>query len=134
MHAHRESLRRGWARLLLLAVVLAVPLSASAQSQLTVVSFGGSYQEAQRKAFFEPFAKAAGVKLVEDEWAGQMAKLRAMVQSGNVTWDVLSISDGQLPLACDEGLVEMSPSSAARRTSFRGGSIRAASARPSRPS
>jgi len=29
-----------------------------------------------------------------------------MVQSGKVTWDVLLISDGQLSLACDEGLVE----------------------------
>jgi putative spermidine/putrescine transport system substrate-binding protein len=106
MRAHRGLLRWGWTGLSLLAFVLAVPLSVDAQGQLTVVSFGGSYQEAQRKAFFEPFAKAAGVKIIEDEWAGQMAKLRAMVQSGNVTWDVLSISDGQLPLACDEGLVE----------------------------
>lgn len=79
---------------------------AHADGELTITSFGGAYQEAQRKALFAPFAKDQNVKLLEDEWGGQMAKLRTMVQSGKVTWDVLLISDGQLPLACDEGLVE----------------------------
>ncbi|MCL4744129.1 MAG: ABC transporter substrate-binding protein [Burkholderiaceae bacterium] len=59
-----------------------------------------------RKSVFEPFTKATGIQIVEDEWSGQMAKLRAMVQSGNVTWDVLEVSDGQSDRACDEGLVE----------------------------
>lgn len=95
-----------YAGLAALVVVLVTPISAMAQGRLTTTSFGGSYQEAQRKAFFEPFAKDTGVKVLEDSWSGEMAKLRAMVQSGNVTWDVLAISDGQLPLACDEGLVE----------------------------
>jgi putative spermidine/putrescine transport system substrate-binding protein len=106
MRRRRTVLSGSWSGLALVVLVLAVPLSAGAQGALTAVSFGGSYQAAQRKAFFEPFAKASGIKVVEDEWHGEMAKLRAMVQSGNVTWDVLSISDGQLPLACDEGLVE----------------------------
>ena len=79
---------------------------ALAAGQLTITSFGGAYQEAQRKALFQPFAKEQSVEVLEDEWGGQMAKLRTMVQSGKVTWDVLLISDGQLPLACDEGLVE----------------------------
>lgn len=90
----------------LVMVLLVGSGSAMADGRLTVTSFGGSYQEAQRKAWFEPFAKANDVELLEDEWSGEMAKLRAMVQSGNVTWDVMAISDGQLPLACDEGLVE----------------------------
>lgn len=113
MRRHRaRPLAAFWAVALLVAGVLLVtfvarvPLGVSAERQLTVVSFGGAYQAAQRKAFVEPFAKATGVKVIEDEWHGEMAKLRAMVQSGNVTWDVLAISDGQLPLACDEGLVE----------------------------
>lgn len=107
MRAHRANcLTPFWIGVWLVASLASAPVPANAQGQLTVVSFGGSYQEAQRKAFFEPFAKATGVKVIEDEWHGEMAKLRAMVQSGNVTWDVLAISDGQLPLACDEGLVE----------------------------
>jgi len=87
-------------------VLATASTAANAEGRLTITSFGGSYQEAQRKALFAPFAKEQKVEVLEDEWAGQMAKLRSMVQSGNVTWDVLLISDGQLPLACDEGLVE----------------------------
>lgn len=79
---------------------------ASADGQMTFTSFGGAYQEAQRKAFIEPFAAETGTNVLEDEWSGEMAKLRTMVQSGNVSWDLLLMSDGQLPLACDEGLVE----------------------------
>ena len=48
-------------------------MTAAAQAQardLTVTSWGGSYQDAQRKVFFEPFTQATGIKLVEDSWDG----------------------------------------------------------------
>src|SRR5258707_11657222 len=61
----------------------------STPRELVVVSYGGSYQEAQRKAIFEPFEKATGIKIKEAEWSGEYAKLKAMVDSGNVTWDVV---------------------------------------------
>lgn len=88
-----------------LTTVLIVP-SSIAQEKVTVVTFGGAVAEALRKAVFEPFTKATGIQVVEDEWSGQMAKLRAMVQSGSVTWDVLEVSGGQSDRACDEGLIE----------------------------
>lgn len=56
---------------------------------LTVVSWGGSYQAAQRKAYFEPFADEFGIKVVEDSPAGS-TKIMAMVKSGKVTWDVVA--------------------------------------------
>ncbi len=55
---------------------------------LTVVSWGGSYQEAQRKAYFEPFAKEFGIKIVEDSPAS-ISKVIAMVKAKKVTWDVV---------------------------------------------
>ena len=94
------------AALFFVAFGIATPTVWAAEKTLTITSFGGSVQKAQRKAFFEPFAKKYGVKILEDEWHGDMAKLRAMVQSGNITWDVLDISGGQLELGCDEGLLE----------------------------
>ena len=36
---------------------LSASVPASADGKLTITSFGGSYQEAQRKAWYEPFAK-----------------------------------------------------------------------------
>ena len=57
---------------------------------LTIVSWGGSFQEAQRKAFFEPFAKEFGINVVEDSPSDQ-AKIKAMVKTKNVTWDVVDL-------------------------------------------
>lgn len=88
----------------LFALTARVP--AHAQERITVVTFGGALAQAQRKAYFEPFTKATGIQIVEDEWSGDMAKLRAMVQSKNVSWDVIDVSDGQTDRACDEGLIE----------------------------
>jgi len=42
------------------------PWIARAQSkQLVVCSWGGAYQEAQRKTMFQPFEKETGIKIVE---------------------------------------------------------------------
>jgi spermidine/putrescine-binding protein len=46
-----------------LAAALAMP--ALAAESLTVVSWGGAYQDSVRKAFFEPFMKESGDKIVD---------------------------------------------------------------------
>ena len=56
----------------------------------TVSSWGGSFQEAQRKAFFAPFSKEFGIEIVEDS-PPKNPKIVAMVKAGNVTWDVCDI-------------------------------------------
>lgn len=78
---------------------------ASAQ-ELTVVSWGGALQEAQTKAFMDPYAAATGTKIVQDSWSGELAKLRAMVDSGNVVWDVVDMDPQSAASACDQGLLE----------------------------
>jgi putative spermidine/putrescine transport system substrate-binding protein len=67
-------------------------LSGQAQQQTTggtlvVSSFGGQYQEAQRKAFFEPYAKRYGVRVVEDT-NPSLERLQAEVRSGRPSIDV----------------------------------------------
>jgi len=49
--------------------------TALAASDLAVTSWGGAYQMSQRKAFFEPYAKANGVKVTEEEYNGEIAKM-----------------------------------------------------------
>ncbi|MBV8578461.1 MAG: ABC transporter substrate-binding protein, partial [Acetobacteraceae bacterium] len=50
------------ARSILAAVMLATLTSISAQaSDLTIVSRGGFYQEAQREIYFKPFTEATGI-------------------------------------------------------------------------
>ena len=57
-------------------------------SSLNVVSWGGAYQAAQRQAYFLPFQDRFGIQLVEDSPV-EYAKIRSMVETGNVTWDVV---------------------------------------------
>jgi len=78
---------------------------AQAADELTVTSWGGAYQDSQRKAFMEPFI-AAGNKITEAEYNGEIAKLRAMVEAKNVTWDVVDVDTQTALNACAEGTLE----------------------------
>ena len=95
---------------MLMAGVAAIALSAAkpaaAEDQLTVVSWGGAYQESQREAFMKPFQKDTGTKITEEEYNGEIAKIRAMVQSNSVTWDVIDIDTQTALAACSEGILE----------------------------
>lgn len=62
---------------------------AAGPAQVVVASYGGSFQDAQAKAFFDPYARATGAKVIGTTGTGH-AKIKAMVTSGNVTWDVVS--------------------------------------------
>lgn len=90
-----------------LALLAAVPLGTAAARDLTVVSWGGTYQDAQRQIFFEPFMADTGIKLVEDSWNGGVGTLRAKVEGGNADWDVVQVEAEELYLGCDEGLFEL---------------------------
>ncbi|WFU71225.1 ABC transporter substrate-binding protein [Bradyrhizobium sp. CB2312] len=79
---------------------------ALAADQFTVVSWGGAFQVAQRKAFFEPFTKETGIKITEDEYNGEIAKVRAMVESKSVSWDVINEYSLWTIELCNQGLVE----------------------------
>lgn len=63
--------------------------AAGLEGELTFVSFGGAYQEAQTVAMVDPFMAAnTGVSVAQDE-PTDYAKIQQMVDSGNVTWDVV---------------------------------------------
>ena len=99
--------RRSTSHLVLAAVagVLVAPF-AMAQDTLTVVSWGGAYQESQRKAYYEPFMAETGIKIIEAEWTGDIAQVRAMSESGNVTWDVIDTGAAEGIAGCDQGFLE----------------------------
>lgn len=90
----------------LLGTALVQVKPAFADDQLAITGWGGAFQLSQRKAFFEPFTKATGIKIVEDEYNGEVAKVRAMVETKAVSWDVLDVSGGNAIQMCAEGIVE----------------------------
>lgn len=78
----------------------------SAADSLTIASWGGAYQESQSKAYFEPFRKETGSTIVTDEWSGETAKLKGMVETGAVSWDVVDVEPGHALQGCEEGWLE----------------------------
>lgn len=57
---------------------------------LTVASYGGAYQEAQAKAMFDRLP--AGLSVRQDSPSSD-AKIIAMADAGNVTWDIVVVAD-----------------------------------------
>ena len=55
--------------------------SASARD-LTVVSWGGNYQDAQRKIYFKPFSKVTGKPVLDEAWDGGIGVLQSKVKAG----------------------------------------------------
>ena len=80
-------------------------LAASAET-LTVVSWGGSYEQASRKAILEPFSKETGIEIRVETYNGGLAQVRAQVETGKVYWDVVDLEMADASRACDEGLLE----------------------------
>ena len=87
------------------AFVAAATLAGPAAAQLTVVSFGGSYQEAQSKAVFQPAAKAMGITVKEETYTG-IGDLRLKAKAGAVTWDLVTSGAGGSARGGSEGILE----------------------------
>lgn len=109
----------------LTALALTAAAPAKAADSLTIVSWGGAYSESQREAFYKPFAKDTGIQVVEEEYAGEIAKIRAMVEANSVTWDVIDLDTQTAIAACAEGILEIIDYAAIGldRSKFIGGDI-----------
>ena len=81
---------------------------ALAATELVVVSWGGAYTASQQNAYHAPYMKNnPGIKIINDDSAGSaVAKLRAMKQAGNTTWDLVDAVAADAMRLCDEGLVD----------------------------
>jgi putative spermidine/putrescine transport system substrate-binding protein len=73
---------------------------------LSVVSWGGAYQDAQKEVYFKPFMEQTKVKMVDESWDGGIGVLRAKIQGGANNWDVVQVESEELLLGCEEGLFD----------------------------
>jgi len=93
---------------LTIMTIAATLLSTTAMAQekkVTIASWGGSYQEAQSKALFQPAAANTGVEVKEESYGG-MSDVRLQVSSGQVTLDIVASGSGSAARAGAEGLLE----------------------------
>lgn len=73
------------------AAALTLVAHAAAANEMVFVSWGGAYQEAIRNAWIKPFAEKTGIEVLEEN-DPETAKIKAMIDTGSVTWDV--VTDG----------------------------------------
>ena len=91
--------------MLLLGASAMIATSATA-ADLTVVSWGGAYTKSQVEAYHKPWMAKTGKTIISEDYGGGIAEIKAQVQSGNVTWDVVDVELADALRACDEGLLE----------------------------
>ncbi len=72
---------------------------------LTFVSWGGALSDMETAAFVEPFGTQQGIEVISTS-PTQYAKIKAMVQSGNVEWDVVTVGGRFAYDGADEGVLE----------------------------
>ena len=89
------------------AMAVTIRLAEAAEDKsLTVVSWGGAYTKSQVEAYHKPFTAETGIAVVNADYNGGIAEVKAQVESGNVVWDVVDMEVGDALRACDEGLLE----------------------------
>ena len=65
---------------------------------LTFAGSGGIFQDGQKAALWDPFAEASGATFNQD--AFDAGKLKAMVDAGNVTWDIVNTTQFDTARGC----------------------------------
>lgn len=89
-----------------LLVIAALAAGTAGAESLTVANNGGSSGAAMHDAFFAPFAEQTGTEVIEDTFAQELAKIRSQVETGNLIWDVVSVTAINEATGCEEGLLE----------------------------
>jgi putative spermidine/putrescine transport system substrate-binding protein len=92
----------------LLAGVATLGLGAASAyaEQLTVTSWGGAYTKSQTEAYQKPWMTKTGNSIVSVDYNGGLAEVKAQVESGNVTWDVVDVETSEAVSGCNDGLFE----------------------------
>ena len=80
--------------------LMSLALVSSAYADLTFVSWGGAYTAAQQKGYINDWNGKVNV----ENYNGGLGEIKAQVEAGNVTWDVVDILPDQAVTGCDEGL------------------------------
>lgn len=93
-------------RLLVLTTALVGFAAQAHAAELTVMSWGGAYGEAQTAAHVKPWSAKTGfpAKMIDSDNPAQPVK--AQVEAGNVTIDVASLEYADAIRLCDEGVLE----------------------------
>ena len=94
-----------------LLALLTIAPSAQAQdsgttNEITFTSWVGPYMRSQMLGFVRPYEAKIGARVNVVSYNGGIREIRDQVESANVTWDVVDLTQADSLRACEEGLLE----------------------------
>ena len=85
--------------------LILIPGKAKASEKIVWVGWGGSTQAVQQESFIKPFTKETGIEVISASGPNR-AKIKAMVDTGNVEWDLVNMMGATATGLAKEGLLE----------------------------
>ncbi|WP_299950241.1 extracellular solute-binding protein [uncultured Ruegeria sp.] len=73
---------------------------------ITFTSWTGPYMRSQMLGFVRPYEQANNTKVHVAHYNGGISEIRDQVESANVIWDVVDLTQADSLRACNEGLLE----------------------------
>lgn len=92
--------------LLVSAIAAPVAYGQEAKNEITFTSWPGPYMRSQMLGFVRPYEEENGVRVNVASYNGGIAEIRDQVESANVLWDVVDLTQADSLRACNEGLLE----------------------------
>ncbi len=74
--------------------------------EITFTSWTGPYMRSQMLGFVRPYEAARSARVNVEHYAGGIDEIRDQVESANVVWDVVDLTQADSLRACEEGLLE----------------------------
>ncbi len=97
--------------LLLISTVIATGVSAQEntspnKNEITFTSWPGPYMRSQMLGFVRPYEEQNNARVHVASYNGGIDEIRDQVESANVLWDVVDLTQADSLRACNEGLLE----------------------------
>ncbi len=82
------------------------PGTVSHSNEVVFTSWTGPYMRSQMLGFVRPYEDKTGVRVHVEHYNGGIHEIRDQVESANVIWDVVDLTQADSLRACQEGLLE----------------------------
>ncbi|MEM7222648.1 MAG: extracellular solute-binding protein [Pseudomonadota bacterium] len=79
---------------------------AMAKNEITFTSWTGPYMRSQMLGFVRPYEELTGSRVNVEHYDGGIEEIRDQVESANVVWDVVDLTQADSLQACEDGLLE----------------------------
>lgn len=76
------------------------------RDEITFTTWTGPYMRSQMLGIVRPYEEETGVRVRVEHYAGGLGAIRDQVESANVVWDVVDLTEADSLRGCQEGLLE----------------------------